>query len=176
MAASLDDTEARGLRLFLGQANCLECHHGPRFTNDEFHNIGLPQIPNTKFDNGRIGGAEQAVADEFNCLSPWSDAPADGCDELRFIKSRGLELMGAFKVPSLRNVAETAPFMHDGSMPTLGAVLLHYNTAPTPFTGHSDLVPLELDGAQIAALEAFLGTLSASVDAPAERLIDPTVP
>ena len=61
-------------------------------------------------------------------------------------------------------------------MPSLAAVLLHYNTAPTPFTGHSDLVPLEFDGEQIAALEAFLGTLSAPTDAPPERLVDPSAP
>ena len=60
------------------------------------------------------------------------------------MKGQGFEILGAFKVPSLRNVAETAPYTHLGTTPTLRGVLEHYDRAPTPFMGHSDLVPLEL--------------------------------
>lgn len=170
LADTFNESEAHGLRLFIGRANCTECHHGPRLTNDDFHNIGLSQPPNTRYDNGRIGGAEQVIADPFNCTGLYSDAGPHDCDELRFIKPRGIELMGAFKVPSLRNVAETAPYMQDGSLPNLTAVLLHYNQAPVPLTGHSDLKPLDLSGEEFDALEAFLRTLSAPLDVAPERL------
>ena len=173
MAELFGAEEAEGLRLFIGEGQCTDCHNGPLFTNGTFHNIGLPLPEGSKFDQGRSQGTLQVVEDMFNCLGEFSDAKAEACVELRFIKIEGEELIGAFKVPGLRNVAETAPYMHNGIFPDLEAVIRHYNHAPPAFPGHSDLVPLAFTEAQSAALKAFLLTLSAPPDAPSELLRPP---
>lgn len=173
-ASILSLDEASGLRLFIGDAQCTNCHNGPLLTNHGFHNVGLPEPPGTAFDSGRISGVKQVVADEFNCESSYSDAPEGLCEELRFAKGQGFEILGAFKVPSLRNVAETAPYTHLGTTPTLRGVLEHYNKAPTPFMGHSDLVPLDLSEDEFRRLESFLRALSGPLDAPPELLGPPS--
>jgi cytochrome c peroxidase len=173
MRDTFSDDEAEGLRLFIGKARCIECHNGPLFTNHGFHNIGLPPAEGQPFDSGRIAAIEQVEGNPFHCASTYSDAGERDCAELRFIKREGIELVGAMKVPSLRNVADTAPYMERGQLPNLVSVLIHYDTAPDPFTGHSDLVPLELTDKEMARLESFLHTLSGPVDAPPELLLPP---
>ena len=69
----------------------------------------------------------------------------------------------AYKVPSLRNVAERAPYMDAGQFATLTEALDHYNRAPGAATGHSELRPLRLKPVELRQLEAFLRTLSGSV-------------
>jgi cytochrome c peroxidase len=69
----------------------------------------------------------------------------------------------AYKVPSLRNVAERAPYMNAGQFATLADVLDHYNRAPAAATGHSELRPLRLKARELRQLEAFLRTLSGPV-------------
>lgn len=172
MARTFSEAEARGLRLFVGDARCTECHNGPRLTNDGFHNIGLRPEPDVEFDMGRSDGVLDALANEFRCDSDWSDAGPLDCAELRFVKIEGLELIGAMKVPTLRHVAETAPYMHRGQFATLAEVVAHYDEAPVPVLGHSDLVPLELGADDIANLVAFLGTLSGPIRAP-EGYLEP---
>ena len=75
----------------------------------------------------------------------------------------GHELERAFKVPSLRNVAERAPYMHAGQLATLADVLAHYNRAPAAPDGHTELKPLKLNTKELAQLEAFLRALSGGV-------------
>jgi cytochrome c peroxidase len=70
----------------------------------------------------------------------------------------------AFKVPSLRNVADRPPYMHAGQKATLAEVLAHYNAAPAAPAGHSELQPLGLDPSQLRQLEAFLRALSGGVE------------
>jgi cytochrome c peroxidase len=69
-------------------------------------------------------------------------------------------LDGAFKVPSLRNVADRAPYMHAGQLGTLADVIEHYNRAPKAPAGHSELRPLRLGAQERQQLEAFLRSLS----------------
>jgi cytochrome c peroxidase len=106
---------------------------------------------------------QKALKDEFNCLSDYSDAEQTDCAELRFAKTMKDETIGAFKAPTLRNVAETAPYMHSGQFADLDAVLDHYNKTTTSRkapVGHSDLLPINLTPEQVAQLKAFLHTLS----------------
>src|ERR1700752_773928 len=70
----LTSDEIAGLRLFIGEANCTNCHNGPLFTNNDFHNTGVPAAEGLPEDKGRAGGAQKVLADEFNCLSIYSDA------------------------------------------------------------------------------------------------------
>jgi cytochrome c peroxidase len=158
-AAALSADEVAGLKLFTGRANCTQCHNGPLFTNNEFHNTGVPAVAALGPDRGRITGSRAVVDDEFNCRSRWSDAPAS-CRELEFMAVASHEQERAFKVPSLRNVAERAPYMHAGQIGTLAEVLSHYNQAPAAPRGHSELRRLNLNARELSQLEAFLRSLS----------------
>ncbi len=154
-----NDAEVRGLRLFIGEANCTQCHNGPLLTNNEFHNTGVLSFSGEVPDKGRVGGLPEVFADPFNCLGDYSDDPERHCPELEFART-GAELVGAFRTPSLRNVEGTAPFMHKGQIATLGLVLEHYNEAPDAMIGHNEAKPLGLGKREIRDLASFLGTLT----------------
>lgn len=173
MRSTLTPDEVAGVRLFIGKANCINCHNGPLLTNNDFHNTGVPVVPALPEDTGRAHGAQQVLADEFNCLSPYSDAERAQCAELRYMKPGGEQLVRAFKPPSLRNVVERGPFMHAGQFKTLGEVLDHYNRAPAAPAGHSELRPLNLSETEIAQLVAFLKTLSGPLATSPEWLARP---
>jgi cytochrome c peroxidase len=175
MHAALAPDEVAGLRLFVGKAQCINCHNGPLFTNNDFHNTGVPAAPGLPEDTGRAQGVRQVLADEFNCLSKYSDAAPEDCEELRFAKSDDHALERQFKPPSLRNVAERAPYMHAGQFQTLRQVLEHYNRAPAAPAGHSELKPLGLSEQELGQLEAFLRSLSGPLNMSPE-LLDPPAP
>jgi cytochrome c peroxidase len=152
--------EVAGMNLFVGKANCIQCHNGPLLTNNEFHNTGVPQASGLPADRGRIIAAAAVLADEFNCRSRWSDAGPGHCPELEALPAPSHPMERAFKVPSLRNVAERSPYMHAGQLRTLSEVLAHYNAAPAAPAGHSELKPLALTAAELREIEAFLRALS----------------
>jgi cytochrome c peroxidase len=151
--------EILGLQLFIGDARCTECHNGPLFTNNEFHNTAVLAYPGELPDRGRIDGVREVLDNEFNCLGEFSDDPERRCDELSYVR-KGPELVGATRTPSLRNVSRTSPYMHKGQLATLQEVLQHYNRAPDAVIGHNEATPLGLSRPQLARLEAFLQTLA----------------
>jgi cytochrome c peroxidase len=180
-------SQVGGLRVFIGSGQCTQCHNGSRFTNDDFHNVAIPPLPpggthvdvkqlsgvvEPGIDAGRATGAFAALDDAFNCLGEYSDAGGD-CPELRFIRRDPHALGGAFKTPSLRNVAETAPYMHDGSLATLRDVILHYAEQPDALVGHSEIPQFQLTETEALQLEAFLGALTGGVDAETVWLSPP---
>ncbi len=165
--------EVAGLKLFIGEAHCTNCHNGPLFTNNDFHNTGVPAAKDLPDDMGRSKGATQVLQDEFNCLSPYSDARPEQCAELNFLVADDDHLIRQFKPPSLRNVAERGPYMHAGQFATLEQVLNHYNTAPAAPSGHSELEPLHLSQKQIEQIIAFLKTLDGPINADSKWLIAP---
>ena len=154
------DDEVWGLRLFIGKANCTQCHNGPLFTNNEFHNTGVLSSPGELPDKGRVTGVQEVLADPFNCLGEYSDDPARQCAELTFVRT-GPELIGAVRTPSLRNVELTSPYMHKGQVATLAEALQHYNEAADAMIGHNEAKPLKLSSRELRQLEAFLKTLTA---------------
>lgn len=164
----MSPSEVSGLRLFMTKAQCVSCHNGPLFSNFEFHNVGAPETDLRTVDLGRYDGVSQLQNDEFTCLSRWSDATESQCEEMNFLKKQGPELVGAFKTPSLRNVAETAPYMQSGQFPNLESVLEHYNRPVPPLYDrtqhpnrpHFDILPLGLTSQEIQDIEAFLKTLT----------------
>jgi cytochrome c peroxidase len=170
----LNAEERAGFALFVGKANCTECHNGPLFTNNEFHNTGVPRRAGLPDDRGRLPAVAGVKADEFNCRSRWSDAKPSECKELDFLAPASAAQERAFKVPSLRNVAERAPYMHAGQVGTLAEVLEHYNRAPAAPAGRSELRPLRLERTELRQLEAFLRTLSGGTSAQAKYLAAPT--
>lgn len=158
--AALTEQEVYGLRLFIGRGNCVTCHNGPRFTDDHFHNTGVPPVDGLPEDTGRAAGAKKVLDDPFNCLGIHRDGSEEACGELRFMVKEGEELERAFKTPSLRGAALRPPYMHSGQIATIEDVVDHYVRAPASVSGHSELKPLKMSDKERAALIAFLGTLA----------------
>jgi len=107
----------RGLKIFVGRGNCSLCHFGPMFSNGEFSDAAVPYfLPGGGVDKGRYTGIQFLRASPYNLLGRHND---DGARTSAF-KTRHVTLghrnFGEFKVPSLRGVAATAPYMHDGSL------------------------------------------------------------
>lgn len=152
----------RGLKLFVGEAQCTLCHSGPDFSNQAFHNLGLPVAEHR--DTGREQGLRRLAASPFNAAGPYA-GDQDDADRLRFLPPPE-SLRGAFKTPSLRNVARTAPYFHDGRFATLEEAVRFYLEPPEGETlgereGTLDLIP-DLTDRQVADLVAFLKTLDSA--------------
>ena len=156
----LSNDEIAGLSLFIDKGQCVNCHNGPLFTNHEFHNTGVLAATGQLPPIGRYDGIRIARNDPFNCLGKHSDAQESQCAELQFARDSN-ELVGAHKTPTLRNVADTAPYMHAGQIATLEAVLQHYNEAPVSMLSHNEAKPLWLRRSELRQLQAFLLSLSA---------------
>ncbi|MFP4327922.1 MAG: cytochrome-c peroxidase [Paracoccaceae bacterium] len=143
---ALDDEEIEGLHLFRTKARCANCHFGPLLTDEKFHNLGLTYFNRRFEDLGRYGVTGR---------------PEDA---------------GRFRTPSLRHVARTAPFMHNGLFPHLRGLVNLYaagggdmrarspEEADMPLYRHAiakspQLKPLELSERERRALVAFLEAL-----------------
>lgn len=169
--------EQEGLRLFISEegGQCVRCHNGPNFSNADFQALAIPVLPRHGGDKGRHVGVDNLAQSEFGCEGPHSDADtSEGhCDEVRFAKREGKELVGAFKVPSLRNVAKTAPYMHGGQLVNLAEVLRYYNRAPVEQGAHSEIEPLRLLPRELKLIETFLYSLNSAVAAESKWLEKP---
>ncbi len=157
----LDEQEVAGLRLFIDatRTQCLQCHNGPQLSNGGFHNVGTGTFSGPALDFGRVLGIQAVLMDGFNCLGRYSDAGPEDCAPLRFLNADAhVPLEGAFKTPSLRDVAETAPYLHDGRYATLREVIDHYVSPPADVP--HELRPLALSEPEREALVAFLRSLS----------------
>ncbi len=161
-ALKLTQNQLNGLKLFLdtNKTHCMRCHNGPLLTNHGFHNIGTGPDINNNFDYGRLFGIQAVAYDVFNCRSQFSDAP-DKCEHFMFAKKTNMSstAAGAFKVPSLRNVFVTAPYMHDGRFETLKEIVQYYNDPPDPNITPHELPPLNLTDTEIDDLVEFLKIL-----------------
>lgn len=165
--------EVRGLRLFLGRGQCVTCHNGPQLTDHAFHNTGVPPLNPSSPDRGRADGVKKLLQDEFNCLGRYSDARPAQCGELQFLAADDPGQLAAFRTPSLRNVAQRAPYMHAGQFATLDEVLRHYAASPGAALGHSELARagerhagrqvIRLSERDVQDLAAFLATLTGPV-------------
>ncbi len=169
IAAAKEYPEAaqRGLQLFLGRGNCVFCHNGPRFSNNEFHDAGVPYFLNeTEVDQGRFGGLNILLSSPYTLDGNWNDDPGKkGAWAVRNVR-RSHSDFGIFRTPSLRGLGETAPYMHDGSMDDLDAVVRHYSEIDTErlhADGEAILSELNLTKQEITDLVAFLETLSSAM-------------
>jgi cytochrome c peroxidase len=163
-AGSIGDDAKAGWALFNGKARCVSCHQmsssNPIGTDNRFHNIGV---------SARHKDFEQLAARGLEALSKGaSKADLDrlaletDLGELgRFVVTRNRADIGAFKTQQVRNVGVTAPYMHDGSMPTLWDVVDHYNKGGEP-NAYLDggIEPLALTPSEEDQLVAFLFSLT----------------
>ncbi len=131
---SLTTEEQRGLDLFSSKARCWFCHTGLNFTDELFHNTGVAYKEGKFADRGRA--------------------------EI----SRNRADLGAFKTPTLREIARTAPYMHDGSLATLDDVIEFYDRGGVANPNLDKTIqPLHLTPAEKRELLAFLRALSGQV-------------
>ena len=157
----LSPAEEAGLRLFISdRGRCIRCHSGPLFSNGGFT---ATAVPDSQHDEGRLAIISQLSTNEFNCLSQYADEGEGSCDELIYAKTEGEELRHAFKVPTLRNISLTAPYMHNGSFTELSEVLDYYNRSPRNGLSHTELEPLYLFPYQLKQLEKFLLSLESGI-------------
>ena len=170
----------RGLKLFVGRANCRLCHSGPNLSDGTFHNTRIPPFAGgSPRDTGRYSAIDQIVRDQFNAAGAFTDEPTRqrGARLRRIHKSP--HLWGEFKTPSLRNVALTAPYMHQGQLADLAAVLKFYSTLENalPLNREQEevLAPLNLSESELADLQAFLESLTDS-DVDPSLLVAPSSP
>lgn len=106
----------KGLGVFV-RAGCSTCHAGPMLTDERFHSVALPGAP-TEHDSGALEGMRILDANVFNLAGPYADQVGD----LTPLDRSGA-VDGAFRTPSLRLVAQTAPYGHDGRFATLDDLL-----------------------------------------------------
>ena len=160
----------RGLKIFVGKGNCSVCHFGPRFTNGEFADSGVPFfVAPGKVDPGRQGGIEKLKRNPFNLLGRHNDdRSASSAVKTRHVAVQHRNF-GEFRVPGLRGVAQTAPYMHNGSLATLADVVTFYselNEERLHADGEKILKPLHLTPQESEDLRAFLESLSPPDDTP----------
>ncbi|MFK8014001.1 MAG: cytochrome-c peroxidase [Gammaproteobacteria bacterium] len=142
---AMSASAVRGFGVFLDadKGNCVVCHAAPNFTDDGFHNLGLRSYLNDNPDLGRFEHVPVAV------------------------------LKGAFKTPTLRDIATTAPYFHDGSAATLDDVIDHYEQGGEATKDLSpNMKPLQLSTSDKQDLVAFMEALTT----PAKPFTAPTLP
>jgi len=153
----------RGLKLFLGSANCHMCHFGPNFSNGEFHDIGRPFFTDVgQVDAGRYAGIKRVKTDPYNLNSAFSSATATERRKLTTV-TLGQVNYGQWRTPSLRNLRQSAPYMHDGSLATLRDVVDFYadiDTTRLHSNGESILNPQSWSDDDRNDLVNFLLSLS----------------
>ncbi len=163
--AAISPQARRGLKLFVGKADCRRCHLGPLFTDGEFHDTGVrPLSGGTPSDPARMSGAEALLEDPFNARGRFSDDPGgERARRLSFLSVRS-EDWGRFKTPSLRDVASSPPYMHQGQLATLRDVVRFYATRegalPPGHHGETVLRPIPLSDIEMDDLVAFLESLT----------------
>ena len=202
-SSELTPAARRGAKLFVGKASCVSCHRTFLFSDQSFHNIGVPQqgvgVPSvadcpagstcdcTAYTNclpaGAFDGLKKLKASKLRRDSVWSDNRNDK-SRSRWDLDPDSSLLGAWRTPSLRDVALTAPYMHDGLYAQLSDVLWHYNRggAQGGYAGQKavQLAPLMLTTNEEADLVAFLESLTGAplpsdvTDDPCRRSPKPT--
>ncbi len=167
----------RGLRIFVGKGSCHVCHFGPNFTNGEFHEIGIPVLRKLgSVDWGRYQGIKMLQASRFNLEGQYSDDATRSTAVYSRHVTLGPQNYEQFRIPSLRNVALTAPYMHNGHLATLGDVVRHYSEidltlmhqvhlydsdgVPQTLPVDKILKPLHLSEREIDDVVAFLNSLT----------------
>ncbi len=170
-AEALSTAEQRGAQVFIGQGKCVDCHSGPFFSDQQFHNVGLMpgQVAAAFYDlddRGAAVGVAEALNDPLNSLGPFSDG-----DDGRLPLSVPASFEGAFRTPMLRCVSRRPSFMHTAQLRTLEAVIDFFAQGghPAGYPGSSEISPLSLTAEQKADLVAFLRSLDGPGAAPALR-------
>ena len=150
----------RGLKLFVGRGDCTLCHSGSYFSDGEFHDVGIALGAHYRVDPGRHRGVLTLLQSPFTRIGEYASAVTDSAP-VQYLDAQTHQL-GQFKTPTLRGVADTAPYMHDGRFDTLEQVVRFYSTrdGASPLGHPSTLLqPLQLSETEVGDLVAFLRAL-----------------
>ena len=164
--AALSEKAKKGLELFKGKADCIQCHNGPLLTDEKYHNLGVPENPAFEEDplkqiTFRYEQYAKGVTEEIYRTTK--------TDLGLYYQTKRKEDMGKFRTPSLRYLNYTAPYMHNGVFFTLEEVIDFYNEGggDDPIeklyrlsTKTEELKPLNLNDEEKGALMAFLESLT----------------
>ena len=169
--SAISSEAKRGLEIFIGKGQCTLCHNSPNFTDNDFHNVGVPQgrLPE---DTGRYDGIKQLLENPFNGGGIYSDNPEVSIRTLDLLEPTQ-QHKGRFKTPTLRNIALTAPYFHTGGYPTILSIL-RFNGSEIPTTEYVGMrddtrQPLSLNEQEVNDLDEFLLTLTGEL--PPEHLL-----
>ena len=189
-AATYPESARRGAQIFVGKGNCSLCHVGPAFTHGEFHEVGIPIVRKSGgIDWGRYQAIKMLRASRFNLLGAYNDDKTRATATTTRFVDLAPQTFEQFKVPGLRNVAGTAPYMHNGHLATLRDVVRHYSeldisllhqahvyagdvfaeAVPTD----SMLQPLKLSEQEISDVVAFLESLTERKSGFVRRAVPP---
>ena len=159
---AISESAQRGWDLFNGKARCNSCHGHiavlPLFTDDLFHNIGVG-VENVDFKS--ISRRAEAAVASGRSIDELAVTNREASSLGRFLVTHEPKDLGAFKTPQLRNVALTAPYMHDGSEATLEDVIAFYDRGgnPNPYLD-GGMRPLGLTDSEKADLAELLKTFT----------------
>jgi cytochrome c peroxidase len=156
----------QGMAVFT-RARCFACHGGPMFSDDKFHNLGVAAWPGVAPDRGRAQGRKDLIGNIFNAKGEFWDAALPNVVAVESLwEGDSEDLLGAIHTPSLRNVAKTAPYGHNGRFAKLEDVVeFHLRGGGLDgkgFVGKLDplLKPVQLTETEKKELLAFLGALT----------------
>ena len=157
-AKALGEAARRGLALFSGKAGCIQCHHGPLLSDENYHNLGVPRSP--VFEEDPLRQITLRYQHVSRGVPEKVYRTADTDLGLYYTTKQDRD-RGKFRTPSLRELKYTAPYMHNGVFFTLPEVIDFYDKAGGDDPGKSPLLrPLRLTAEERKDLEAFLLSLS----------------
>ncbi len=158
---ALDDSAVRGMKLFTGKANCIECHNGPLLSDQKFYNLGVPAAERWETE----GLAQITFRYELYAKGVTEEKYRTLKDDAGlYFRTKEDADLGKFRTPSLRYLVYTAPYMHSGAFYGLDEVVEFYNDGggENDFAANktSLLKPLKLSDEEQEDLIAFLESLS----------------
>ena len=204
-ADAISEEAKLGARVFVGKGACVDCHNTPLLSDGNFYNSAVPQVgPAVPTEaDCPMGGVCDCTVVGKNCLpwgaldgmaklagnklrrdSAWSDDPTDRGRQQKFYDLKldnpdvVRALKGAWRTPGLRNVALTAPYMHDGAIANLEELVEHYDVGGSPRAAgaaNARIKRLFLTPAEKSALVAFMKTLT-SAPPPIQLITPPALP
>lgn len=148
---AMSNSALKGMQLFKGKAGCIACHNGPNFTDSDFYNVGLAR--NARFDEPELAEMLRFDAKRMK-VENWEQIKDDPG---RFLVTKNQSDWGKFKTPTLRNVSDSGPYMHDGRYETLEQVIDHFDRGGDGVQNQDPRIhPLKLSQQEKADLKTFL--------------------
>jgi cytochrome c peroxidase len=149
---ALSPRQKKGLDVFKGKGGCIECHNGPNLTDNKFYNIGVPEDPELTNDP-RVASTRRFTAkvSGYTAYRTLTEDPG------RYLVTKDRNEWKAFRTPTLREVAITGPYMHNGVFRTLEEVIDFFDRGGSDSPKKIPLMrPLKLTSEEKKALEIFL--------------------
>lgn len=155
---ALTDSQQRGLAIYNGKANCIQCHNGALASDQKFHALGVPESPDFK-DDALLQITHRWQ--QYQKGLPEGNYRDAAFDRGLYYVTKNPKDVGKFRTPSLRELKYTAPYMHNGVFATLPEVVDFYNDGGGSAANKSSLIkPLNLSAGEKTDLVAFLEALS----------------